>query len=362
MFNNILVLQKTFLGNTVRDYLITLLIFLIGIFILYILKNIILKQIKEFAEKTTTKIDDFMLKFLNKIIIPILYWTAFYIAVKNLEVSSEANKVLTSCWVILLSIQGIRLILTLLIYSVEKVWFKDKKQVELKTAKTKNIISILKIVVWSLGVIFILDNLGFNISTIIAGLGIGGIAVALAAQTILGDLFNYFVIFFDKPFEEGDFISIDDYLGAIEHIGIKTTRVRSLGGEQLVFSNSDLTSSRVRNYKRMDKRRVIFKIRVIYQTSSEKMKKIPVLVRDIIKNIDGTIFDRAHFQSFEDFSLNIEIVYYVIGGDYNKYMDIQQEVNFKIKESFEKEGIEFAYPTRVVYMEKVSPLPIPQKT
>ena len=361
MFNNISILQKTFLGNTVKDYLISLLIFLIGIFILYLVKNIMLKQIKKFAEKTTTKIDDFMLKFFSKIIIPILYFSAVYAAVKNLQLSPEVTKILTSCWVILLSIQRIRLILALSVYSTEKLLLSKERKIGISPEKSKTIISILKVIIWGLGVVFILDNLGFNISTVIAGLGIGGVAVALAAQTILGDLFNYFVIFFDKPFEIGDFIIIDDYLGAIEHIGIKTTRVRSLGGEQLVFSNSDLTSSRVRNYKRMDKRRVLFTIGVIYQTSLEKMKKIPGLISDIIKSIEDTVFDRAHFQSFGDFSLNIEVVYYVMGGDYNKYMDIQQEINLKIKESFEKEGIEFAYPTQMVYMEKISPIPIKEK-
>jgi len=136
-------------------------------------------------------------------------------------------------------------------------------------------LTIIRIAVWAVVLVLILDNLGFNVSAIIAGLGIGGIAIALAAQTILGDLFNYFVIFFDKPFKEGDFIILDDYLGTIEHIGIKSTRIRSLGGEQLVLSNSDLTSSRLRNYKRMKRRRIVFSLGLVYQTTLEQMKKAP---------------------------------------------------------------------------------------
>jgi small-conductance mechanosensitive channel len=216
----------------------------------------------------------------------------------------------------------------------------------------KGILTIVKVIIWGAGITFLLDNLGFKISAVIAGLGIGGIAVALAAQTILGDLFSYFVIFFDRPFEVGDFIIVGDYMGSIEYIGIKTTRVRSLGGEQLVFSNTDLTNSRIRNYKRMEKRRVLFSLGVVYQTSTEQIKEVPGIIKQAIENVDGTIFDRAHFSSYGDFSLNFEIVYYVLSGDYNKYMDIQQEINFQIKEEFEKRDIEFAYPTQTLFMEK----------
>ena len=206
--------------------------------------------------------------------------------------------------------------------------------------------------VWGIGITFLLDNLGFKISTVVAGLGIGGIAVALAAQTILGDLFSYFIIFFDRPFEIGDFIIIDSYMGNIEHIGIKTTRIRSLGGELLIFSNSDLTNSRIRNYKKMEKRRVVFSLGVTYQTNSEQLKEIPGIIRTAIETLEGAGFDRAHFASYGDFSLNFEVVYYVMSGDYGKYMDLQQEINLVIKEEFEKRGIEFAYPTQLLFIEK----------
>jgi small-conductance mechanosensitive channel len=186
----------------------------------------------------------------------------------------------------------------------------------------------------------------------VAGLGIGGIAVALAAQAILGDLFSYFVIFFDRPFEIGDFIIIGDFMGSIEHIGIKTTRIRSLGGEQLVFSNTDLTNSRIRNYKRMEKRRVVFKLGIVYQTTTSQVKEVPGIIKTAIENVQDTVFDRAHFATYGDFSLDFEVVYYVLSGDYNKYMDIQQDINFEIKEEFEKRGIEFAYPTQTLFLEK----------
>ena len=195
-----------------------------------------------------------------------------------------------------------------------------------------------------------MDSLGVKISALIAGLGIGGIAIALAAQTILGDLFSCFIIFFDRPFVTGDFIIIGEFKGTVDKIGLKTTRLISLGGEQLIFSNTDLTNSRIRNYKRMDRRRIVFEFGVIYQTTLTQLKKIPQIVEEIITQIPETTFDRAHFASYGDFSLNFEVVYYVNDRDYNKYMNIQQEINFQIKETFEKEGIEFAYPTQTLFL------------
>jgi len=141
-------------------------------------------------------------------------------------------------------------------------------------------------------------------------------------------------------------------LGTVEYTGIKTTRIRSLSGEQLIFSNTDLTNSRVRNYKRMDQRRVVFKLGVVYQTPLEKLKIIPGVIEKIIKSVKDTTFDRAHFFSYGDFSLVFEVVYYVIGSDYNKYMDINQEINFAIKKAFEEKGIEFAYPTQTLFLSK----------
>jgi small-conductance mechanosensitive channel len=200
----------------------------------------------------------------------------------------------------------------------------------------------------------VLDNLGFNITTLVAGLGIGGIAVALALQNILGDLFASLSIVLDKPFVIGDFIIIDNYLGTIEHIGLKTTRIRSLSGEQLVFSNTDLLQSRIRNFKRMFERRVVFSIGVTYQTSADKLAKIPKMIKDIVESKDPVRFDRSHFKDYGDFSLNFETVYWVKSPEYNVYMDIQQAINLELYSKFEAEGIEFAYPTQTLFVTKES--------
>jgi len=353
MFENFPFLENEYLGNTVQSYLTAVCVFVVGVVILILVEKIILRRIRAFAEKTKTTYDDYLLKIFERTILPLLYLGAFYFAVQQLALSVSLGRLITSITLVLLVIQVTRLVSAVAVLVVQEVLVKGRGQAEGSRA-SKSILNVVQVIVWGFGLVLLLDNLGFNVSAVIAGLGVGGIAIALAAQTILGDLFNYFVIFFDKPFKEGDFIILDDFLGVIEHIGLKSTKIRSLGGELLVFSNSDLTSSRIRNYKRMQKRRVPFKVGVTYQTSAAKMKKIPGMVKSIIEGVKDTAFDRCHFQNFGDFSLDIEAVYYVMGADYNKYMDIQQQIYLRIMEAFEKEGIEFAYPTQTLFVNKES--------
>jgi len=209
---------------------------------------------------------------------------------------------------------------------------------------------IARVTIWSIVLLAALDNLGVNITTMIAGLGVGGIAVALAAQNILGDLFASLSIVLDKPFVVGDFLIIGDFLGSVEKVGIKTTRLRSLSGEQLVFSNNDLLNSRIRNYGRMYERRVVFSLGVTYQTTADKLRAIPDLLREAVESQEHVRFDRAHFQKYGDFALIFEVVYYVLSADYNEYMDVQQAINLKIYDEFEANGIDFAYPTQTLYL------------
>ncbi|MFZ0614093.1 MAG: mechanosensitive ion channel family protein [Desulfobacterales bacterium] len=211
---------------------------------------------------------------------------------------------------------------------------------------------IVRLVLAVIAAIVILDNIpGVEITALIASLGITGIAVALAVQNILSDLFASLSIVLDKPFVIGDFIIVDTHMGTVENIGLKTTRLRSLSGEQLVFSNNDLLKSRVRNFKRMAERRVVFSIGVTYQTPHGKLKNIPVTIKEIIESQEMTRFDRAHFQGFGDSALTVEVVYYVLDPDYKRYMDIQQAINLAILHSFAEEGIVFAYPTRTLYFD-----------
>jgi small-conductance mechanosensitive channel len=209
---------------------------------------------------------------------------------------------------------------------------------------------LARTIVWSAVIILMLDNLGYNVSALLAGLGIGGIAVALALQNVLGDLFASLSIALDKPFVTGDFIIVDDKLGTVSYVGLKTTRVTSLSGEQLVFSNSDLLSSRIRNYKKMQERRVAFSFGVLYQTPVELLEEIPAIVRQIVEETPETRFDRAHFKEFGDSAYTFEVVYYVLAPDYELYMDCQQRINLELCRACAERGIDFAYPTRTLHI------------
>ena len=351
--NNIsAILDVKFFDNSILNYLTAFGLFLLLMFFLRILQWGVLRKIKAWVQTIPDQADNLILRLSQETLIPLLYLGAFYFALQQLVLSPAIARLVNAATVIILTFQVTRLILSVIAYFLERTWFKTGNA-QGATPVSKSVLTIIKLAVWSVGAIFLLDNLGFNVSAIVAGLGIGGIAVALAAQTILGDLFNYFVIFFDRPFEEGDFVVFDDYLGVIENIGIKSTRLRSIGGEQIVISNTNLTGSKIRNYKRMAQRRVLFKISVVYETPKDKLKKIPGMLRSIIESMKNTRVDRAHFKDFGDFSLNFEVVYFVLSSEYNHYMDIQELVNFSIIEAFEKEGIEFAYPTSVQYQKSL---------
>ena len=208
---------------------------------------------------------------------------------------------------------------------------------------------IARVILWGILIILILENItGIEVNTLVASLGVTGIAVALAVQNILGDLFASLSITMDRPFVIGDFIEVGDFSGSVEHIGLKSTRIRSLTGEQLIFSNSDLLNSRIRNQKRMNRRRILFTINVPYGTPPDKLQRVPEIVREIIISQDQTTFDRAHFKEFRDMALNFEIVYYMETPDYQVYMDTQQAVNLAIMRRFIEEDIDFAHPAQLV--------------
>ncbi len=344
-------LKKEFLGNTVFDYITFALILILGFILIKIAKAILTSYLKKIARRLKVGFDEVLLKILNKMVMPLVYFGLFYLATRGLFLHQTLSKIIDIIGIALLTLIAVRMVMMLIEYLLKDYW--QKKAPDASRISTVNaLLPAIRVVVWGIGLVFLLDNLGFEISAVIAGLGIGGVAIALASQAVLGDMFNYFAILFDKPFEVGDFIIVGDFLGSIEHIGIKTTRLRSLGGEQLVFSNTDLTSTRIRNYKRMQKRRVLFRLGVIYQTAVSQMKEIPDIIKGIIENTEGTTFERAHFASFGDFSLVIEVVYYVLSPDYNVYMDTQQKINYDIMEEFEKRGLEFAYPTQTIFLEK----------
>lgn len=344
-------LETEFWGNEVMEYAISSAIIIVGVLLIFIIKNIVFKKLERRTLVTKNKFDDLLVHIMGKTLIPALYYGIIYVSLQNLHLNESFFKFVRISGVVILTILGVRFVITIINYALLTFWMQRVED-ENKIRSVKAIMPMTKVMIYGIGIFFILDNLGFKIATLVAGLGIGGVAVALAGQAILADLFSYFSILFDRPFELGDFIIVDTHMGTIEHIGVKTTRIRSLSGEQLVMSNSDLTNSRVKNYKRMEERRVLFKLGVTYQTKPEHLKEIPQIIKSLLEKTEDTRFDRSHFSGYGDFSLNFETVYYVYGADYNKYMDIHQSINLQIFEAFKSKGIEFAYPTQTVFIDK----------
>lgn len=343
------ILEKTFYGNPFYDWFAAVAIGIALALILHFTRRLLIHRFTLWSRKTETRLDDFVVDILKHTRFLFLLVIAFYAGMQYLELPSKPTRLIAHITIIALLVQvalwgnrGIALWLS--------NYLERHKDSDAASATTMSVLGfIARVVLWSVLLLMILDNLGFNITALVASLGVGGIAVALALQNILGDIFASLSIAMDKPFVIGDFIIVDDILGTVEYIGLKTTRLRSLGGEQIVFSNADLLKSRIRNYKRMYERRLVFTFGVIYQTSHEKLKRIPVIVRQIIESLEKTRFDRAHFKEYGDSSLNFEVVYFVRDPDYNIYMDIQQAINLSIFEHFANEGIDFAYPTRTLY-------------
>jgi len=353
MFNNIISMDiwlYSIADNTLGDFVVAFLVFFVSLGVFKIFQVIILAHLKKLAKKTKTDIDDMLVVIVKSLKPPFYSFLAFYITTFFLEFGDIFKKAIDIILIIWVVVQVIVIMQILINYIVKKRMGEEEDKA------AENAINILgklaKWALWVFGTLLIFSNLGFDVTSLIAGLGIGGIAIALALQNTLSELFSSFSIYFDKPFVPGDFIVVGDKKGVIEKIGIKTTRMRALQGEEIVISNKELTSAQIQNFKKMQERRNSFSFGVTYETPIEQLKNIPGVVKDIIKGIEGTRFDRAHFNRFDDSALNFEIVYYVESAEYSKYMDIQQEINLKIMETFEKMGVGMAYPTRTIYMQK----------
>ena len=345
------ILELIFWENTVHSYLISLGFVMIGFVVLHIIKNYLLHRLKAIVNKTESNLDDIAIQVIEKFGIPIFRVLVIYWALGLLNQSAAVEKWLKIAYGIVTLYFLIKFLLTLARKVLEAQVLKLENG-ETKLKQIGGIMVVLKILVWSAGLLLFFSNLGYNVTTVLTGLGIGGIAIALAAQNILGDLFNYFVIFFDRPFEVGDFITVDDKKGTVENIGIKTTRIRSITGEQLIIANSNLTGSRIHNFKRLESRRVVFTIGVVYGLPLEKLKMIPGMIRTIVQRSELVRFDRVHFANYGNYSINYEVVFFVDTPDYNIYMDILQQINFDIYEQFANEKIDFASPGPAVIIDR----------
>ena len=344
-------LTSTFYDNEIWRWLLTLAVILFVGFVLRLAMRFFVHRLKRAAAKTPGRFDDLLVELLAKTKFLFVLVVSFYAGSLILVLPEVADRVLRSLFVVALLFQagywGDGIVTFWIRRSVRRRLDSDAG-----TATSLSALGfVAKVAIWAVILVVGLDNLGVDITGLVAGLGIGGIAIALAVQNILGDLFASLSIIVDKPFVIGDFIIVGELMGTVEKIGLKTTRVRSLSGEQIIFSNSDLLGSRVRNYKRMFERRISFSIGVTYQTPPDALEEIPAILRGIIEAQPDLRFDRSHFKTFGSFSLDFETVYYVLDPDYNVYMDRQQTINLEIARAFAARGIEFAYPTQTVFLE-----------
>ncbi len=328
----------TFFGNSLLNYAVSIGIILGGIAVVSIVRSILKKRKagpgKKDAEQSTSNI----VMLVQRVIIPLLYLLVIYSGIMHLTMPQFVEKTLRTVFTAAFTVVAINILIAFL-NSVVRHLILDKSRDDAQQRSFGAVWPIAQALIWSIGIIFLLENIGFKITTLVAGLGVGGVAVALAGQALLKDVFGYFTILLDKPFELGDSIAVGESAGTVEHIGLKTTRIRSLEGELLILTNTALTDSRVHNYKNMARRRVQFGIAVVYQTRRELLESIPGIIEAAIKSTSQTSFDRAHFASFGNIGFVFEAVYYVENPDYNLYMDRQQEINLRIVRSFEEKGI-----------------------
>lgn len=344
------ILNFELLGNTTLRWLIALVVSVLVFILLRIVRRIFRNRINRLVKRSAIYVDDLITGLLGTTQSFFFFGLALYVGSTLLIFDEGVSRLIN---------QGI----TLLFLAQATLWgdYGIRKSIahyssqEGSSGSTRTTLSainfIARLILFSLLILFALDNLGINITTLVAGLGVTSIAVALAVQNILGDLFSSLSIVIDKPFEIGDFIVIGEFSGTVENIGLRSTRLRSLSGEQLVFANNDMMVSRIRNYKRMQERRLAFTIGVTYDTPAEKLKLIPEIIKTAIERQENTRFDRSHFSTFGDFSLIFETVYYMLKPDYALYMDTQQAINLELIERFSEKGIDFAFPTQTLHVQ-----------
>jgi small-conductance mechanosensitive channel len=347
-------LDREFLGNTVAAWLWAALMAGAVFTIAWVARRILLNRARAFASRKATGVAEMLPRLVLRTSVLVVFVVALVVGTLRLTLPPTAERFVQVLVVVMVAIQAALYGAVLVDFAVAEFVRRNKSgndATDASLATTMGAVRFLGLVILYAAVVLLaLDNLNIDVTAMIAGLGVGGIAVALAVQNILGDLFGSLSIVLDKPFVVGDFIIVGDKMGTVEKIGLKTTRVRALGGEQLIFSNSDLLASRIQNYKRMNERRIVFAFGVEYGTTPEQLEKIPAIVKDAILHQDRTRFDRAHFKAFGASSLDFEAVYFMLVPDFNAYMDVQQGINLELFRRLRDEGVSFAFPTQTLHV------------
>lgn len=343
-------LSHSLWGNSVKDYILAMVVFVLSVIVFRIIKYEIVKKLRKVADRTKAEVDDLLIKIVDKIGWYFYVFFAIYVALKFIQVPDAVNVFFAYATPIVVVFIIVRSLQQFVDYGMRKLVKEKPKETETPVVNVLG--RILRGALWALAFVYIISLFGYDVTTVVASFGVIGIVLAFGLQHILSDIFASFSIFFDKPFEVGDFIIVGDNLGVVKKVGIKSTRIQSLWGQEVVIPNKELTSARINNYKEMERRRVQFSFGVVYGTSAEKLEKVLEITKEIVDKIELAELDRVHFKEYGDYSLNFEVVYYVNTPDYNTYMDIQQEINLSLKKRFEKEEISFAYPTQTVIVNK----------
>lgn len=338
------ILNYVFYGNTVEQILTAVLVFLVLVLVFTRIASRLIRRLEHLFDNQIAKILESTQGFFP-------YLFALYVGLEFINFEPSVRSILDNVFFVVLAYYVLRLLQIVLSYVVEKV-FVAKKDAEVNETMRGVTSLILNIVLWSVGLLIILANLGINVNSLVASLGIGSIAVALAMQNILTDLFSSFMIYFDKPFEVGDYIVIGEDSGTVKEIGLKTTRIEALKGNELIIPNSILTSGRIHNFKKMKKRRVTFGFGVVYATTSVQLKKINQLMEKIFAQEKQAELFSCTFREFGDFALKYEVIYYATTPDYKTHLEVQQSINLALKSALEKAKIKMAYPTQTIHLKK----------
>jgi small-conductance mechanosensitive channel len=346
-------LEQHFLDNRMRAWITAGAVFIVVFLLLRLLRLVTTRHLGKLAQKTATRVDDLIVDLLGSTRSWVLAMLALFTATLFLKIPEDKVRLFRSLTAVTLLIQGALWGNRLITFWLTE-YLRRRGEIDRASRTTISTLGFVgRLVLWATLLLLALDNFGIRVTGLITGLGIGGIAVALAAQEVLKDLFASLAIALDKPFLIGDSITVGEYSGTVEFIGIKTTRVRSINGEQIVIPNSDLMSSRLRNFGRMEERRVLLDLALVYQTPAEQVERAIAMIREVITAHEGIRLDRVHFRSFGESALLVQAVYFINSADYLVYMDLQQEINLEILRRFASEGIAFAHPTRTVEMRDI---------
>ena len=334
------------------NILAALVIFAVLTLLFWLIRHVVLINLRRIAKKTDTRADDVTISAVQHVHGAVYTLAALYISLQVFDITGTTEKVIDGIFYIVLTWQVIRILSVLIKYFAEaRLKGEDENgEVDPNAATAADMVTLIaRISLWILGGLFVLSNLDIEVTSLIAGLGIGGIAIAFALQGILTDLFASFSLYFDKPFRVGDHIVLGTDAGIVEKIGVKSTRIRTLQGEELVVSNAELTTARVQNFKKLKKRRGTIVLGVTYETSQEKLEGIKGAIGEVFESVESADLDRVFFTNFGASALEFQIVYHVESSEYKDFLSSQEQINFAIFKKFNEMGIEFAYPTQTIH-------------